>query len=185
MLRQLPNALTVLRLLLALPLALLLLERDHPAALVVVAIAGITDALDGFLARRLDARTQLGALLDPVADKTLVTVSFLCFAATALIPWWVALAILARDLVIVAGALSYRLLVGPFEFAARTLSKINMAVQMAFCVLLLAAQLSAGLPAGVAAAATAVVLLIALVSGLDYVVAWGRRALAERRGGAP
>lgn len=184
MLRYLPNALTFLRLLLALPLGYLILNQAYGQALVVGFLAGVTDALDGFTARRLGYFSQFGAALDPVADKTLVTVAVLCFANVGIIPWWVAITIISRDLVIVGGALCYRLLIGSFTFGATTLSKLNMAIQIGFCVLLLAAQLYRGIPAAIIDGTTYVVLAIAIVSGLDYVMTWSRRALAEKRGGS-
>jgi cardiolipin synthase len=180
-LRYLPNTLTLLRLLLALPLGYLILRQEYGLALVVGFLAGVTDALDGFAARKLGYFSQFGAALDPIADKTLVTVAVISFASVGILPWWVAMTIIARDLVIVSGALCYRLLIGSFTFGASTLSKLNMALQIGFCVLLLAAQLDMGIPATVIDGAIYVVLVIAIVSGLDYVVTWSRKALAEKR----
>ncbi len=184
MLRYLPNALTFLRLLLALPLGYLILNQEYGLALGVGFVAGVTDALDGFAARRLGHFSQFGAALDPIADKTLVTIAFLCFATAGMIPWWVALTIIARDLVIVGGALCYRLLIGRFTFAATALSKLNMAIQISFCFLLLGAQLYEGIGTALIDGATVVVLAIAVVSGIDYVVTWSRKALARDSGDA-
>ena len=86
MLRYLPNTLTVSRLLLAGPLGYFILQGNFQWALATALVAAATDALDGFLARRLGALSQLGAAIDPVADKVLVTVAFVCFAMTALVP---------------------------------------------------------------------------------------------------
>ena len=104
MLRYLPNGLTFLRLLLAVPLGILILGGDYSSALIVGLLAGITDALDGFFARRLNAFSRFGAAIDPIADKTLITVTFLCLASMALVPWYLAIAVISRDLIIVAGA---------------------------------------------------------------------------------
>jgi len=76
--RQLPNLLTVLRLLLTIPIAWLLLAERHGQALGLFAVAGFTDALDGFLARRFKWITRLGSILDPIADKLLLVTSYLC-----------------------------------------------------------------------------------------------------------
>lgn len=182
MLRYLPNALTFLRLLLALPLGYLILKQAYGLALVVGFVAGVTDALDGFAARKLGYLSQFGAALDPIADKTLVTIAVLCFASVGILPWWVAITIISRDLVIVGGALCYRLVIGSFTFGATTLSKLNMAIQICFCVLLLSSQLLQGIPVTLIAGATYVVLAIAIISGLDYVVTWSRKARAVRQG---
>lgn len=181
MLRYLPNALTTLRLLLALPLGLLILRQEYSLALAIGLLAGITDALDGYAARKLNSFSRFGAALDPIADKILVTIAFLCFARVELIPWYVALTIIARDLIIVGGALCYHWLIGPFDFAARPLSKFNMLIQICFCVLLLAAQLFTEIPPTTLQVATTIVLAIAIVSGLDYVMAWSRKAALQKQ----
>lgn len=183
MLKYLPNALTLLRLLLAAPLGYLILQQQYGTALGIGLVAGITDALDGFAARKLGHLSRFGAALDPVADKTLVTVAFLCFAQVELIPWYVALTIIGRDLVIVTGALCYHLLIGQFEFAATRLSKFNMLVQICFCVILLCAQLFHGIDPIILQIATTAVLLIAIVSGFDYVRTWGHKALQNKNRG--
>ncbi len=181
MLRYLPNALTFLRLLLAAPLGLLILREQYELALAVGFLAGVTDALDGWTARKLGYFSQFGAALDPVADKVLITVSFLCTAQVGLIPWYLAITVIARDVIIVCGALCYRLLIGPFEFGATSLSKLNMVVQITFCVLLLAAQLVPPLGIDWLFWGGVLVIVIAIVSGVDYMVTWAGKALKNRR----
>lgn len=181
MLRHLPNALTFLRLLLSLPLGVLILNQQYALALLVGLVAGITDALDGFAARKLNAFSQFGAALDPIADKTLVTVAFLCLASVGLIPWPVAITIIARDVIIVCGALFYRLVIGSFTFSATRLSKLNMVVQICFCVLILTTQLYTGINPIVIDLATLLVLFVAVISGLDYVLIWSRKAMLQRQ----
>jgi cardiolipin synthase len=185
MLKYLPNALTFTRLLLALPLGILILRQEYQLALGVGFLAGVTDGLDGFFARRLNAFSRFGAALDPVADKVLITVSFLTFASVGLIPWYVAVTVIARDLVIVGGAICYHRLIGPFDFAATPLSKLNMLLQICFCVLVLAAQVIPGLPSVTITLATILVLVIAIASGLDYVVSWSIKAMQNRDKEAP
>lgn len=180
MLRYLPNLLTFSRLLLALPLGFIILRQDYSLALAIAFLAGVTDALDGFAARRLNAFSRFGAALDPVADKVLIAVSLLCFAQVGLIPWAVAAVIVGRDLVIVAGALCYRWLIGPFEFAPTRLSKGNMLVQICFCVLVLVTQVLPGIPPETLSAATAAALFIAVASGVDYVLSWSFKAINKR-----
>jgi len=182
MLRHLPNALTTLRLLLSLPLGLLILDENYAGALLVGIAAGVTDALDGYAARRLDSHTQLGAMLDPIADKLLITVTFLSLAYTGLASWVVAAVVVGRDLVIISGALAYRLMVGPVHFAATALSKFNTALQIGFCVLALSARLLPGVTESAITGASFAVVLATLLSGLDYVLRWAfkaRRALRE------
>ncbi|MCB1678737.1 MAG: CDP-alcohol phosphatidyltransferase family protein [Halioglobus sp.] len=181
LLQYLPNSLTVTRLLLALPLGALILRHEFGWALLVGCIAGVTDALDGFCARRLGVLSRLGAALDPIADKVLITVVFLCFAQLALIPWYLAVVVIARDVIIVCGALCYHWLIGPFEFAATRLSKINMFVQIGFCALLLVAQVVPSIPPQFLVGGTALVLFTAVASGLDYVLSWTLKATQYRK----
>jgi cardiolipin synthase len=181
MLQYLPNCLTLSRVFLAVPLGILILGQDFAWALVIGILAGVTDALDGYFARRLNVFSRWGAALDPIADKILVTVAFVCFAQTGLIPWYLALAVIARDLLIVVGATCYYQLIGPFEFAATRLSKANMFVQIFFCVLLLAAQLNTAIPQMAITAGMALVLFIAAASGFDYVMSWTIKAIQARR----
>jgi len=183
MLHYLPNSLTVLRLLLALPLGLFILRADYHSALGIGVLAGITDALDGFLARRIGALSRFGAALDPVADKVLITVTFVCLAQSGLVPWFLAAIVIARDLVIVAGAACYHALIGPFAFAATALSKANMVVQIGFCVLVLLTQVVDDIPAQSVEIGSIAVLLLAAASGIDYVVRWSRKAFASGRSG--
>jgi cardiolipin synthase len=180
MLRYLPNSLTLLRLLLALPLGVLILRENYTWALGIGVLAGVSDALDGFLARRLNALSRFGAALDPIADKILVTVTFVCLAQTELIPWYLAIAVIARDLIIIAGAACYYRFIGPFEFAATGLSKSNMAIQICFCVLVVLSQVIDGIPPAVTLAGTAAVLFIAATSGFDYVMSWTIKAVQSR-----
>jgi cardiolipin synthase len=180
MLRYLPNCLTLSRLLLAGPLGFLILQGRYREALVVGALAGLTDALDGFFARRLNAHSRFGAALDPIADKVLVTVAFLSFAQTGLIPWYLALAVILRDLVILLGASCYHWLIGPFEFAATPLSKANMFIQIAFCILVLLVQLLPAMTPATLTLGAAAVLFFAGASGADYVIKWSARALRQK-----
>lgn len=182
MLQYLPNALTLSRLLLAAPLGYFILHENYAWALGTGVLAGVTDALDGFLARRLGALSRLGAALDPISDKVLITVAFVSFAHSGLIPWSLALVVIARDLVIVLGAACYHWLVGAFEFSATPLSKANMFIQISFCALVLAAQVAAWIPQLAITAASLVVLFIAGASGFDYVMKWSIKAVQQRGG---
>lgn len=184
MLHYLPNSLTVLRLLLALPLGIFILRAEYHSALGIGLLAGLSDALDGFIARRMGALSRFGAALDPIADKILITVAFLCLAQTGLAPWYLAVAVVARDLVIVAGAACFHFLVGPFEFAATGLSKANMLIQISYCILVLLTQVLANIPPAATQVGAILVLLAAAASGIDYVVSWSRRAIESRNSGS-
>jgi cardiolipin synthase (CMP-forming) len=179
-----PNLLCVARMLLVPPLVWLLAHAQYRVAVSLFLLAGASDALDGFLAKRYGWRTQLGGLLDPAADKLLLSSVFLTLGFVRVVPPWLVAVVVARDLVIVAGAVAYRVLIGRFAWRARPVSKVNTAAQLAF---VLAALLRAafGLPsAGVLQLLGAVVVTTTLLSGADYVWSWGKRAWLVRQGEA-
>lgn len=176
LLQTVPNLLTGLRLVLAAPLVYLILDERYGSALLLAALAGATDALDGYLARRLDAMTPLGAALDPLADKLLILAVFSSLAAVAVLPWWLAAVVIGRDFVIVGGATAYRVFIGPLEFQPTLLSKANMLLQVVFLVLMLANALQPWLPLPVMDVLFFLVAALALASGLHYVLLWSRKA---------
>lgn len=173
--RDIPNLLCILRMFLAVPIAWMILGGDYLPALVLFFVAGFTDGLDGFLAKRFGWQSELGGLLDPIADKLLMFSAFVCLWVAGAVPAWLLLAVVGRDAVIVAGAITYRRLRGPFEAAPTRVSKLNSALQLLF-VLLTLVRLAIGVPPEWALNVLALVLLgTILVSGTDYVVTWTRR----------
>lgn len=184
MLANLPNIITVVRILLLIPIAWLLWESRYVEALVLTSVAGASDAVDGWLARRFDAVSELGAALDPVADKLMVASIFIIFAIQGHLPLWLAVIILGRDLVIMSGAGVYRLLFGPIEFAPTLLSKANTAMQITTALALLVWLCGFGALselAGVLLDPFGFYLLavLGISSGVDYVITWSRRAWRE------
>ncbi|MBI9110480.1 CDP-alcohol phosphatidyltransferase family protein [Maridesulfovibrio ferrireducens] len=100
---NIPNLITIFRILLTLGFVFVYLDHNFFWAWILFLVAGFSDALDGFLARILNQRTSLGAMLDPLADKFLIITSFLCLAIQGLIPSWLALLVILRDTIIVGG----------------------------------------------------------------------------------
>jgi cardiolipin synthase len=186
MLQHIPNIITVVRVLLVVPTAWCLLSARYVEALGLLAVAGASDAVDGWLARKLDAVSRFGAAVDPLADKLLVGVLFVALLIKGVLPLWVVGIAIGRDLVILLGALAYRLLFKHIEFEPTPVSKLNTAAQIVVLLLLLFGLCGFGALSALARALTDpygfwLVALLAIVSGLDYVLTWGRRALAERR----
>src|SRR5690606_17954851 len=107
---NLPNLLCILRLITAPLVAVLIGQGETVWAAALFAASAITDAVVGFLARRWKQVTALGQMLDPLADKALINLSFLAAAASGYLPWWLALLVLARDALILAGAVLSRIL---------------------------------------------------------------------------
>jgi cardiolipin synthase (CMP-forming) len=174
--RQLPNTLTALRIGLT-PFLYGSIAAGYPRhALVLLAAAAVSDALDGFLARRFGWETRLGGLLDPIADKLLLNASFVGLWVVDAIPAWMMLLVFGRDLLIVLGALAYHSLIGPLHATPTALGKLNTAAQITFVVLVLT-QLGFGLlPSHWLDSAIWTVALVTVASGLDYVVRWSLKA---------
>jgi cardiolipin synthase len=171
-----PNAICVLRILLVWPVVWVLLEGRFGLALVLIAIAGFSDGLDGFIAKRFDWRSRLGGLLDPAADKLLLVSVFVTLTYLGLAPLWLALTVVLRDAVIVCGALAYQLMIGPVYGEPRRISKLNTACQLLF-VLSLITQQAYGRPPDISVLLLgAGVFYTSVVSGLDYILTWSRRA---------
>lgn len=182
MLRHIPNILCLCRIALVLPLLQLLFRGDYAWAFAIFVIAGITDGLDGYLARRFNWRSQLGAVLDPIADKFLMVSVFLVLAATERVPALLALLVIGRDMVIVTGVLSYRVLVGPFQGDASLVSKFNTAMQLLFVSAVICSAAFHWPGQSIVVFLGAIVIVTTLVSGMDYVREGMKRYWRHRRG---
>ncbi len=173
---HIPNLICVARILLVWPIVAALLGGNYPTALLLIAVAAGSDGLDGYLAKRFNWRSRLGGLLDPLADKLLLVSTFVALTVTGLVPGWLTLVVIARDLIIVAGSLAYQAFVATLQPEPSVASKLNTAAQMLF-VIAVVANAGFGWPAReVLLVSGATVLATSVVSGLDYVVRWSARA---------
>ena len=184
--RHVPNFITVVRIALIAPTAWLLLRGDYVGALILIALAGASDALDGALARRYRWTTPFGAFADPLADKLLVAATFIILVLQGHVPLWLAIIAITRDLVISGGVVAYRLMFQRIEIDPTFISKANTAVQIAMLIAVLLklidlAPLSAFAAALIEPWGFALVALLSITSGLDYVVTWGQRARRQWR----
>jgi cardiolipin synthase len=127
---SIPNILTITRILLTPLFVILLIKHMLWQALLVFALAGITDALDGSIARYFNQRTVLGAYLDPVADKLLLISSFICLAVLGLIPSWLTVIVITRDIIIVLGIAILTLTEKKYEIKPSIISKFTTATQL-------------------------------------------------------
>lgn len=180
--RHLPNLITILRIALVLPLFWLIVEQRYGSALLVAGLAGVSDAADGYLARRFDWRSRLGGLLDPIADKLLLIASFLALTLVGGLPAWLLALVVVRDLVIVAGAVAYHYLIGPFAASPSLLSKATTLVQI-LCVLAELLHLSGLAEPPLLAALIGLTAVLTVLSGVHYVVVWTARAARPSNGG--
>lgn len=175
----LPNAISLLRIALIAPILLLILDGQFGWALALFFVAGFSDGLDGYLAVRFDWQSRLGGLLDPAADKMLITGMFVTLAWIGEIPVWLAAMVILRDVVIVAGALAYNFLVKPVPGEPTRISKLNTALQMLF-VLFVLSRAGFSWPDKITITVLgAAILVTVVISGVDYVWSWSRRARAR------
>lgn len=175
-LNWLPNAISLLRIALVAPILMMILEGSFGWALALFGLAGFSDGVDGYLAKRFDWHTRLGALLDPVADKLLVAGTFMTLAYTQHIPVWLAAIVILRDVIIVTGATAYNFIVGPVQGEPTRISKLNTALQLLFLLFVLS-RAGFGWPDEIAITVLgASILVTVVISGIDYVWSWSRRA---------
>ncbi|MDJ0782141.1 MAG: CDP-alcohol phosphatidyltransferase family protein [Desulfosarcinaceae bacterium] len=127
---SIPNILTLLRILLTPLFIILLIKRLYPQGFLVFALAGISDALDGFIARYYDQRTLLGAYLDPLADKLLLVSAFVCLGVLQVLPAWLAVIVITRDVIIVLGIAIFTITEKPYEVQPSLVSKCTTAIQL-------------------------------------------------------
>lgn len=132
---SIPNVLTLVRVLLAPVMVILLLRDMFTMALLVFAIAGLSDGLDGLIARLLNQRTTLGAYLDPAADKLLLTSAFVCLAILGVLPPWLTVIVIARDVVIVLGLAILTLTEKKYKIDPTMISKCTTTVQLLMVLL--------------------------------------------------
>lgn len=170
------NQVTLFRLL-VIPLILIaMLYGHHGPALALFLIAGITDGIDGLVARRLNQKTVLGAYLDPIADKLLLSSSFFILALIHSVPWWVTILVLSRDIIILTTILVVALSTPIRDFPPSVFGKVNTGIQIAtvFGVMLRNAYANpgtqglAGVLVGLTAAST-------IFSGVHYAVVTSKR----------
>lgn len=181
--RDIPNLLTIARILLVPPIVWLLLQRQFEFALLMFFIAGVSDGLDGFLAKKMRWESRLGALLDPVADKLLLISSYLALAWLGLLPAWLVALVLLRDLVIVTGATLYHFRIEKVEAAPTIVSKLNTVLQILLVLLVITGQTFSVSVTELIQAMVYTVAVTTVLSGYDYVYTWGKRARSQGRSG--
>ena len=175
--KQLPNIISIFRILLVMPVVWALLNLEYATALILFAIAGFTDALDGFLAKQFHWESRLGSILDPLADKLLLVSSFLALAWIGLIPLWLVVVVIVRDLLIIIGGVVFHYMFVQFDMAPSRISKANTFFQIIFVLAVVFYHGDFALTPWAIEALGYIVLVTTVMSGMDYVWVWGRRAI--------
>ncbi|MGH7168334.1 MAG: CDP-alcohol phosphatidyltransferase family protein [Nitrospiraceae bacterium] len=133
---NLPNSLTILRILLIPVFIGFLLYERYEYSLAVLLLAGLTDGLDGTIARVANQRTRLGAYLDPLADKLLLTSGFVTLSVLHLVPSWIAIVVVSRDMMLMTGTLLARLTESHLDISPTLLGKGTTLVQLSYLILI-------------------------------------------------
>lgn len=173
-----PNAISLMRIVLVPPVLVLLLRGEYGWALLLFWIAGVSDGIDGYLANRFNWQSKIGALLDPVADKLLIAGMFITLAIIGLVPAWLSAVVIIRDLVIVGGAIAYHVLIEPVDGEPTAISKLNTMFQLLFLLFVLSRATFEWPDRITLIVLGAATFFTVVVSGLDYVLRWAGRARA-------
>lgn len=174
-----PNAISLMRIFLIAPIIMLFVYGEFGWALALFVIASLSDGLDGYIAKKYDWNTRLGAFLDPAGDKLLVAWSFGTLAFLGQIPVWLAVIVILRDVLIVAGSFMYHYLVRRLEGDPTVISKLNTGLEFAFLIAVMS-KAGFGWPDDITITVLgAAVLVTVVISGYDYVSNWIRSARSQ------
>ena len=179
-LKHLPNIISVLRIILIVPIISSIWAGNYTLSLILIFIAGVSDGVDGFLARYFNWQSKLGAMLDPLADKILLISLFVVFAFKDLLPFWLMYLVVLRDLIILCGAIAYQVVTKQLEMKPIFISKINTALQI-ILVLVIALKLAdIHIADWLLNSMIGLVVLSTVLSGISYVVRWTRYTLSNK-----
>ena len=173
--KNIPNLLTLLRIILVFPCAYNLYYDNHAIAIALFVLASGTDCIDGLLARKLSCQTQLGAVLDPLADKLLIVVLFSVLTLKGFLPSWFAAIVIIREFILLSGAAFYRFMFGPVIFVPTLMSKFNTCLLLFLLLLSLLQSMSIVVSTSFINYLLIMILATSIYSALDYIHKWTKR----------
>jgi len=173
--RSIPNIITSIRLFLLIPLSFYLSKEDYTTALYIFFIAGFSDALDGYLAKKYNWTSHFGSVLDPLADKALLVISMAILTLNSKIGFLLFLLVVIRDVYIVFGAYLYHRKFGKYQMKPSIYSKLNTFFQISMVTLLLLSLGYQPLSANIFITFKWIIYLTLFVSTLHYTIIWGGR----------
>ncbi len=172
---QIPNFLTLSRIVSAPILVVLLENRNYKLALVLFVVAGITDGLDGWIAKRFNFTSQLGATLDPLADKIIIVSAYIMLVLLGKLPFWLVTLVIFRDLLIVGGVLMLTILDRDVPMKPTKTSKINTALQIILVIAVLIENSNLFSIVHVSNILIYTVAIMTIASGAQYIWVWAIR----------
>lgn len=176
MLRHLPNLISILRILLVGPVIFYLLNGNYLLAWWLFIIAGISDGVDGYLARRFNWESELGKTLDPIGDKLLMVCTYFTLGWLHQLPLWLVVIVIARDVIIISGTVIYRRITGDRVISPIFISKLNTVFQILLVAAVVFSRAYWPIPVLISEVLIYVVALTTFASGTGYVSIWVRRA---------
>ncbi len=176
-LKFIPNSLTIMRLILIAPFLFCLYHHRYDSAFFIFIAAGLSDGLDGWLARHYGWQSALGSMLDPVADKLLVMASFISLALLSVLPWWLVLLVILRDISISFGALAwFSFIKKQIDFEPTKLSKLNTTFQLMLVTVCLLELAYFQFPRYIVQGLIVLTTITTSATFFDYVWTWGNKA---------
>lgn len=177
MLRNIPNALTITRLFLIIPFIVMLHHQEYVCAFAIFILAGLTDCMDGWLARSFGWQSPFGTFIDPVADKLLITTSFISLALIAKLPWWLVFLVFLRDLTISVGVIAwFAFITQKPQLRATYISKLNTVMQLLLVTVSLFELAFVDSSSTLHKFLIFCIAITTAISFVDYVWTWGRKA---------
>ena len=170
----LPNLITIARLILVPLVIVMIVNARWDEAFFLFVAAGVSDAIDGFIAKRFDMKSELGAYLDPLADKALIVSIYITLAIIGIIPVWLVIVVVSRDLMIVTAVILSWLMEKPVTIAPIVVSKLNTAAQLVFAALVLGSKSFEIDANAIMPAAQIIVAALTLASMGAYLALWLR-----------
>ena len=180
-----PNAISLARLLSVPVFVWLILTERLEAAFWLFVAAGISDAIDGILAKRFGMATQLGAYLDPIADKALLVTAFIALGYRGEIPLWLVILVVSRDALIVGGALVFEALTRSLTMEPLLVSKVNTFMQLCVITVALLPPMIGNVPTSIVTWLCYVAAVTTVMSGAAYVFIWSDRASRMEKSSSP
>ncbi|MBI5892895.1 MAG: CDP-alcohol phosphatidyltransferase family protein [Deltaproteobacteria bacterium] len=163
---NIPNLLTISRILLVPVFIIFIINNEFDKALLIFIIAGLTDSIDGLIARLFNQKTQLGAYLDPAADKLLLMSAYITLAIKNILPNWLSVIVVSRDVIILLGIVVLVLMNKEVKIKPSIISKITTALQILTVIFVI---LTAGAPSAVILPLIVLTTVFTIASGIDYI----------------
>jgi len=178
---DIPNIISIFRIGIVPAVVVALIYEQYKLALLLFAVAGISDGLDGYIAKRFNFISRLGSILDPLADKLLLVSTYITLGWLGLLPLWLVMLVIGRDILILLGAFAYHRVFGFYEMAPSWISKTNTFFQIVLGLAVVLIASGVNFPDILLWILIYVVTATTIMSGIGYVWTWGSRAYRARQ----